>query len=138
MSKVSYQSLRTILFSSLYYKTTILCTCNFAPFTKWNRGQKECPVIQGDLPGNSSDNDICYEHTRQQWGGKYLRESYYHRIECFAANSLATLMRKWYLISSFQPYSYSPETSGRCWCDRDQPQQSNLHVEGRDEDKGIV
>ena len=32
MSKVSYQSLRTILFSSLYYKTTILCTCSFAPF----------------------------------------------------------------------------------------------------------
>ena len=26
--------------------------------------------------------------------GKYLRESCYHRIECSAANSLATLMRK--------------------------------------------
>ena len=34
MSKVSYQSLRTILFSSLYYKTTILCTCSFASFTQ--------------------------------------------------------------------------------------------------------
>ena len=32
MSKVNYQSLRTILFSSLYYKTTVLCTCNFALF----------------------------------------------------------------------------------------------------------
>ena len=33
MSKISYQSLKKILFSSLYYKTTILCTCSFAPFT---------------------------------------------------------------------------------------------------------
>ena len=34
MSKVSYQFLRTILFSSLYYKTTILCTCSFASFSR--------------------------------------------------------------------------------------------------------
>ena len=27
-------------------------------------------------------------------GGKYLRESCYHCIECFATNSLAALMRK--------------------------------------------
>ena len=33
MSKISYQSLKKILFSSLYYKTRILCTCSFAPFT---------------------------------------------------------------------------------------------------------
>ena len=33
MSKVSYQSLRTILFSLLYYKTTILCTYSFALFS---------------------------------------------------------------------------------------------------------
>ena len=60
---------------------------------KRNRGQKECPVIQGDL-GNSSDNDIHYERTGQLGGGKYLRESCYHRIECSAANSLAALMKK--------------------------------------------
>ena len=34
MLKVSYQFLRTILFSSLYYKTKILCTYSFAPFTR--------------------------------------------------------------------------------------------------------
>ena len=35
MSRVSYQSLRTILFSLLYYKITILCTCSFAPTKFW-------------------------------------------------------------------------------------------------------
>ena len=40
MSKVSYQSLRTILFSSLYYKTTILCTCNFAPIIRIEHANK--------------------------------------------------------------------------------------------------
>ena len=33
MSKVSYQSLRMIFFLLLYYKTTILCTCSFAPIS---------------------------------------------------------------------------------------------------------
>ena len=61
---------------------------------KRNRGQKECLVIPGDLLGNSSDNDIRYERIGQLGGGKYLRESCYHRIECSAANSLAALMRK--------------------------------------------
>ena len=37
--KVSYQSLRTILFSSLYYKTTILCACSFAPFIHNQMGE---------------------------------------------------------------------------------------------------
>ena len=61
---------------------------------KRSKGQKECPVIQGDLPRNSSDKDIHYEHTEQLGGVKYLRKSYYYRIECFAANPLAALMRK--------------------------------------------
>jgi len=39
--------------------------------------------------------------------------------------------------NSFQPYNYSPETLGRCWCDRDQYQHYNLHVEGRYEGKWI-
>jgi len=51
-------------------------------------------LSSGDLSGNSSDNDIHYERIGQLGGGKYLRESYYHRIECSIANSLATLMRK--------------------------------------------
>ena len=77
-----------------------------------------------------------YEHAGGMGVRKYLRESCYHHIECSAANSLATLMRKWYLNSDFQLYSYSPETLERCWCDRDQHKQSNLHLEGRDEGKG--
>ena len=71
-------------------------------------------------------------------GEKYLRESCYNYIEYSAANSLAALMKKWYLNNNYQPYSYFPKTSGRCWCDRDQHQQSDLHVEGRDEREKIV
>ena len=62
--------------------------------TKRSRGQKVCSVIQGDIPGNSIYKDIHYERTRQMGGGKYLKKSCYHRIECSAANSLAALMRK--------------------------------------------
>ena len=45
-----------------------------------------------------------HERTGQM---KYLGESYYHRIEYSVVNSLAAIMRKWYLNSIFQPYSYS-------------------------------
>ena len=73
--------------------------------TKRSKGQKVCFVIQSDVLENSIDKDIRYEHTGidkdiryertgQMGDGKYLRESYYHRIECSAANSLAALMRK--------------------------------------------
>jgi len=61
---------------------------------KQSKGQKECPVIQGDIPGNSIDKDIHYERIGQLGGGKYLKESYYHHIECFTANPLVALMRK--------------------------------------------
>ena len=61
---------------------------------KRSRGQKVCLVIQGNIPRNSIDKDIRYERTRQLGGGKYLRESCYHRIECSTANPLAALMRK--------------------------------------------
>ena len=61
---------------------------------KQNRGQKECLVIQGDHPENSSDNIIRHECIGQLGGGKYLRESCYHCIECSATNSLTTLMKK--------------------------------------------
>ena len=53
-----------------------------------------CSIIQGDISGNSIDEDIRYEHTEQMGGGKYLKKSYYHRIECSTTNSLAALMRK--------------------------------------------
>ena len=48
-----------------------------------------------------------YERTKQMGIEKYIRESCYHRIECSVANSLAALMKKWYLNSIFQSYSYS-------------------------------
>ena len=61
---------------------------------KRSRGQKECPVIQGDIRGNSIDKDIRYERTGQLGGGKYLRENCYHCIECSAVNPLTALMKK--------------------------------------------
>ena len=76
--------------------------------TKRSRGQKVCSVIQGGIPRNSIDKDIRYERIKQMGGGKYLRKSYYHCIECSVANSLTTLIRKLYLNSSYQPYCYSP------------------------------
>ena len=58
---------------------------------KQGRGQKVQPVIQSNVLGVSIDKDARH-------GGmgamKYLREKCYYRIECSAANSLATLMRK--------------------------------------------
>jgi len=76
-----------------------------------------------------------YERIEGMGAGKYLRESCCHPIKCYAANFLTALMRKWCLNSSFQSYSYFPETSRRCWCDKDEHQQSNLQVEDRDEGK---
>ena len=46
-----------------------------------------CFVVQGDVLGNSIDEDMLCERTRQMGVGKYLRESCYHRIECSVANS---------------------------------------------------
>ena len=48
----------------------------------------------GDLPRSSSDRDVHHELTRRRRIQKYLRESCYHRIECYAANPLTTLMMK--------------------------------------------
>ena len=53
-----------------------------------------CSVIQSDVPGNSTDKDMHYEHIGQMGARKYLRESCYHLIECFVTNFLGALMRK--------------------------------------------
>jgi len=74
---------------------------------KWSRDQKVFSVIQSDILENSINKDMHYKRTGQIGAEKYLRESCYHRIECSIANSLVTLMRKWYLNSTFQPYIYS-------------------------------
>ena len=47
---------------------------------------------QGNLPRSSSDRDVHHGHTGRKGTQKYLRESYYHRIECIAATFLTTFM----------------------------------------------
>ena len=73
----------------------------------WSRDQKVCSVIQSNILGNFIDKDMHYERTGQMRAVKYLKESCYHHFECSVANSVAALMRKWYLNSTFQPYNYS-------------------------------
>ena len=45
-----------------------------------------------DFSGNSSDNDVYHKRTRMIGTQKYLRENYYHRIECITATFLAAFM----------------------------------------------
>lgn len=59
-----------------------------------SRGQKVWSVIQSNVLRDFIDKDIHHESTGQKEVMKYLRESYYYRIECSAANSLAALMWK--------------------------------------------
>ena len=65
-----------------------------ASSTEQSRGQKVRSAIQSNVPGDSIDKDTHHESTGQRETMKYLRESCYHRIECFVANSLAALMWK--------------------------------------------
>ena len=78
-----------------------------ASSAKQSRGKKVWSAIQSNVSGDSIDKDTHHESTGQKEAMKYLKESCYHRIESSAANSLVTLMWKWYLNSNFQPYSYS-------------------------------
>ena len=57
-----------------------------------SRGSNVGSTIQGNVPGASTDKDTHHESTGQRESMKYLRESYYHCIECSVANSLAILM----------------------------------------------
>ena len=56
---------------------------------------------QNDLPRSSNDRNMRHKRTRKMGTQKYLRKSYYHRIECSVTNSLAALMKKWPLNSTF-------------------------------------
>ena len=47
---------------------------------------------RGDLLGSSSDKDVHHKRIWMMGTQKYLRESYYHRIECTAATFLVTFM----------------------------------------------
>ena len=51
-----------------------------------------CSNNHDDLLGSSSDKDVYHERPRMREPQKYLRESYYHRIECTAATFLAAFM----------------------------------------------
>ena len=56
---------------------------------------RKCKLLsRSNVPGDSIDEDIHYESTRQKKTMKYLRESCCHRIECSVTNSLTALMRK--------------------------------------------
>ena len=49
-------------------------------------------ITQGDLLGNSAERDVHRECTGRVKARKYLRKSYYHRIECPVANFLTAFM----------------------------------------------
>ena len=51
-----------------------------------------CSNNHDDLLGSSSDKDVYHERPRMREPQKYLRESYYHCIECTAATFLAAFM----------------------------------------------
>ena len=51
-----------------------------------------CPNDHDDLAGSSSDKDVYHERPRMMGSQKYLRENYYHRIECTATTFLAAFM----------------------------------------------
>ena len=59
-----------------------------------SRGPNVWSAIQGNVPGDSINKDTHHNGTRKNGTMKYLRESCYHRIECFVASSLAALMWK--------------------------------------------
>ena len=50
------------------------------------------PNDQSDLRRSFSNRDMRHKRTRKIGTQKYLRESYYHCIECLAVNFLATFM----------------------------------------------
>lgn len=96
------------------------------------------PNNQGDLQGSSSDMDVPKKRTRRMGTQKYLREICYHYIECFVANSLAALMRKWSLNSTFSALQPPRKTSRWDWWDKDQHKPSAVHVWGKDERRDVV
>ena len=65
-----------------------------ASLAKQSRGQKVWSAIQSNVLGVSVDKDARNGSMGQRGAMKYLRESYYHRIEYSVTNSLTSLMRK--------------------------------------------
>ena len=52
-----------------------------------------------DLPRNSKDEDVSYEHRRRKETQKYLRKSCYHRIKCTVTTFLTAFMWRRHLNS---------------------------------------
>ena len=129
MERSSIYSKKLIYVQMLLPNLKLLVPCTCVNFVNTWFTKKNLPTI---ILNHSMVEDKYQEETGQRIPMKYLRESCYH-LKCFAANSLAALIRKWYLNSSFQSYNYYPKTSRKCWCDKNQHQQSDLHVDDRDE-----
>ena len=70
------------------------CSRRNIPLAKHNEDQDVPPVIQGDVPGGSIDKNMHYERIGRMGARKYLRKKCCYRIECSAANFLATFMWK--------------------------------------------
>ena len=65
-----------------------------ASLAKQDKGQKVRSAIKSNPPKDSTGNGEYKRSIRQRGAKKYLRESYYHRIKCSAANPLVALMWK--------------------------------------------
>ena len=63
-----------------------------ASLAKQSRGQRVRSAIKSNPSEDFTDKDKHQKSIGQRGAKKYLRESCYHRIECSAANPLATLM----------------------------------------------
>ena len=59
-----------------------------------SQDQRVRSAIKSNVLDRSMDEDKYQEGAGQRKDTKYLRESCYHRLKCFAANPLAALMRK--------------------------------------------
>ena len=65
-----------------------------ASLIEQSRGPKVWSAVQSNIPEDYISKDKNHKSTGQRETIKYLRESYYHCIECSVTNSLAALMRK--------------------------------------------
>ena len=70
------------------------CSRRNSSSAEQSRGLNVWFAIQSNVLEDFIDKDIYHESLGQREAMKYLRESYYHCIECSVANSLAALMRK--------------------------------------------
>ena len=63
-----------------------------ASSTKQSRSQEDWSALKGDTSKGSIDKNKHQGNIGQREAKKYLRESWYYRIECSAANPLTALI----------------------------------------------